>query len=220
MFQGVIFDFDGVILDSEPLHYQAFASALEKTGLSLSYDEYIKKYLGLSDKDLFPRFFADRAYCFSLDEVDWLKRKKTSQYQDIIRHCADLPMIDSADEFIIHTAGRGSKTAICSGSTRNEIKTVLANLVQGRLQDCFNTIVSSDDVQQGKPSPEGYLLTARQLNLAPEECMVIEDTPHGIEAAKAAGMYVVALSASYTTESDLKHADRIIHHFSQLLSGS
>lgn len=125
-------------------------------------------------------------------------------------------MIDSVDKYIDYIYQRIPKLAICSGSTRNEIMAVLTKFKQGELQTYFDTIVTSEDIQQGKPSPEGYLLTAKRLNVSPNQCLVIEDTSHGIEAAKLAGMHVIALLTSYKKDQ-LLHADKIISHFNQLI---
>lgn len=216
MFQAVIFDFDGVILDSEPLHYQACCSVLEKRGLALSYDEYVDKYLGLCDKEMFPKLFSEKGCRFSLDQIQEFIREKTARYQEIMKARDDLPMIDAVDQYLFYISKKISKIGICSGSTRDEIMTVLSKLKHGRLKTYFNTIVTSEDVQHGKPSPEGYLLTAQKLHVSPDQCLVIEDAPHGIEAAKAAGMYVVALLTTYT-KRQLQNADQIINHFNQLI---
>lgn len=216
MFQAVIFDFDGVILDSEPLHYEACCHVFKTLELTLNYAEYVEKYLGLSDKEMFPKFFSARNYHFSRDEMNVFFEEKTKQYQEIIRQCDNLPMIDSVDQYIDYISKKVPKLAICSGSTRNEILAVLMKLKQGGLQPYFNAMVTSEDVQHGKPSPEGYLLTAQRLNVSPNQCLVIEDTPHGVEAAKAAGMYAIALLTTYTKDQ-LQHADEVITHFSQLI---
>lgn len=216
MFQAVIFDFDGVILDSEPLHYKACAAVFEKIGLILDYEEYVDKYLGFADKDMFPKLFSDRGFDYSADNINAFIAEKVSRYQEIIRHSNDLPIIDSVDQYLVELSKRSTKIAICSGSTRHEIMAVLTKLKQGELLTYFNTIVTSEDVQRGKPSPEGYLLSTQRLEVRPEQCLVIEDTPHGIEAAKTAGMYVVALLTSYS-KNELKNADKIISNFSELI---
>lgn len=216
MYQAVIFDFDGVILDSEPLHYEACSYVFKQLGLALSYAEYVEKYLGLSDKEMFPKLFSARNLSFSSDKINALIKEKTKQYQETIRQCDSLPMINSVDRYIDYISQKIPKLAICSGSTRNEIMAVLGKLKQGELQTHFDIIVTSEDIQHGKPSPEGYLLTAQRLNVLPNQCLVIEDTPHGVGAAKAAGMYVVALLTSYT-KNQLQNADKIINNFSQLI---
>lgn len=216
MFQAVIFDFDGVILDSEPLHYEACSHIFKQLGLVLSYEEYVEKYLGLSDKEMFPKLFSAKNLSFSLEKINTLIEEKTKYYQEIVELCDTLPMIDSVDRYIGYISQKIPKLAICSGSTRNEIMAVLTKFKQGKLQTYFNTIVTSEDIQKGKPSPEGYLLTAKRLSVSPNQCLVIEDTPHGIEAAKSAGMHVIALLTSYKKDQ-LLQADKIISHFNQLI---
>jgi len=88
---------------------------------------------------------------------------------------------------------------------------------QGKLLSYFDTIVTSDDVKTGKPSPEGYLLTAQQLDVLPSQCLVIEDTPHGVKAAKSAGMQVIGLMTTYDRQQFLM-ADRVVSGYRQLLS--
>ena len=216
MFQAIIFDFDGVILDSEPLHYQACSHVFQQLGLALDYPEYVDNYLGLSDKDMFPKFFSARNIRVSVDKMNAMMAEKSKQYQEIIKQRDSLPMIDAVDRYIEYISKKIPKLAICSGSTRNEIIAVLSKYKRGELQTYFDTIVTSEDIQKGKPSPEGYLLTARQLDVSPDQCLVIEDTPHGVEAAKRAGMHVVALLTSYQKEQ-LHHADKIVSHFNELI---
>ncbi|WP_131782718.1 HAD family hydrolase [Legionella gresilensis] len=216
MIAAIIFDFDGVILDSEPLHYKACCQVLAPLGLALSYDDYQENYLGLSDKDMFPQFMHDRHYSISAEEIAALINKKVSAYEKIISHCSNLPIIEGFPEFLIKMATQVKKLAICSGSTKNEINSALAKIAQGKLQTYFDTIITSEDVSHGKPSPEGYLLTAQRLNIIPENCLVIEDTPFGIQAAKAAGMQVIGLLTSCKNAYDLK-TNKTVSNFNQLL---
>ncbi|MGQ3888482.1 HAD family hydrolase [Legionella sp. CNM-1927-20] len=216
MIEAIIFDFDGVILDSEPLHYKACCQVLAPLGLTLSYDDYQKNYLGLSDKEMFPQLMHDINYAISIEDIAELIRKKVAAYQEIISHCPALPIIDGFPEFLSKIATQVKKIAICSGSTKNEINSALARIVQGKLQTYFNTIVTSEDVSHGKPSPEGYLLTAQRINITPKHCLVIEDTPFGIQAAKAAGMQVIGLLTSYKNKYDLK-VNKTASNFNQLL---
>ena len=218
MFEAVIFDFDGVILDSEPIHYQACSQVFEALGMPLAYEEYVAKYLGLADKEMFPKFLMDRAQNYSSDKIEALIAQKVENYQTLISLDEDLPMIDGVDCYIFQLSKTIEKIAICSGSAREEVITVLAKLRRGTLQPYFNLMVTSEDVQKGKPSPEGYLLTAERLNVPPERCLVIEDIPHGVSAAKAAGMYVIALLTSYQRHQ-FHHADKVVDGFNQLIVG-
>ncbi len=165
---------------------------------------------------MFPKLLEAQGFEFSLEKINNLIEKKTQQYQEIIKREDNLPMIDAFDQYLFFIAQQTTKIAICSGSSRNEIMAVLKKLKQGQLQTYFNTIVTSEDVKQGKPSAEGYLLAAERLNVLPEHCLVVEDTPHGVEAGKAAGMHVVALLTSYSKQK-LQIADRIIRNFNELM---
>lgn len=217
MFDGIIFDFDGVILDSEPLHYRSCHHALKKVGISLSVEEFDKKYLGLADKDLFPLVLSHYGKNLSPSQTQELINDKINDYVNLISTSDDLPTISGAKEYIEIVSKENKQLAICSGSSRKEILTILNKIHDGILLSYFKTITSSDDVKQGKPSPEGYLLTAKRLNLSPSRCLVIEDSPHGVNAAKEAGMYVIALLTTYS-ESQLAKADMITKDFNTLLA--
>jgi beta-phosphoglucomutase len=217
MFEAIIFDFDGVILDSEPLHYEACCKVLKHLGIAISYEEYMEKYLGLSDKDMFPKLLQNEGFNCSAAEVNAFIQQKVRAYTDIIRTHDSLPLIVDFEQFIFKIAHKVKKIAICSGSNLKEIMAVLTKVRQGKLRAYFNTIVTADDVRLGKPSPEGYLLTAKRLNIAPERCLVIEDTPHGVKAAKAAGMQVIGLMTTYDRQQFLM-ADKVITGYRQLLA--
>lgn len=216
MFEAVIFDFDGVILDSEPIHYETCCSVFGALGIELSYTEFMVHYLGLADKEMFPKLLHDKGFNFSADEIKQLIQQKENAYTHIIRSREYLPLIADFEQFIFKIASTVKKIAICSGSSRNEIIAVLSKVRQGKLQAYFSTIVTAEDVAVGKPSPEGYLLTAKRLQVSPSRCLVIEDTLHGVKAAKAAGMQVIGLMTTYDRQEFLI-ADRVISGFRQLL---
>lgn len=198
--QAVIFDFDGVIIDSEPLHYEACLNVLKETGVNLSYKEYVKKYLGLSDKEMFPQLLMDRGRQFAANEITSLINKKIEHYINIINIHPNLPFTKNITQYIEKLIQEKKKIAICSGSTKKEILAVLTKLNGGSFLPYFNTIVTSEDVEHGKPSPEGYLLTAKRLGVSPDKCLVIEDSSHGIEAATKAGMCVIAFTGNIMNE--------------------
>ncbi len=216
MFDAIIFDFDGVILDSEPLHYKACCQVLTIFGIKLSYKEYIENYLGLADKDMFPKLLSNKNYAFSAGAITGMIQEKNSAYLSIINSHAKLPMIDHFEQFLFNMAPQVKKMAICSGSAKTEIEAVLSKVRQGELQSYFNVIVTSEDVKIGKPSPEGYILSAQKLNITPSRCLVIEDTPIGVQAAKDAGMSAIGLLTTYEKHQFLK-ADKVVTGFKQLL---
>lgn len=216
MFEAIIFDFDGIILDSEPLHYAACQQVLKDLHITLSYDEFSEKYIGLADKEMFPQILVNNGYHFSSDQINSLIGKKVAYYLANIENHTDLPMITGLDQYVIKISQEIKKIAICSGSSRQEITTTLNKLKNGSLKDYFSIIVSSEDVKNGKPSPEGYLLTAQHLKVSPAKCLVFEDSPAGIEAAKTAGMYVIAFPTTQS-RSLLHKANKIAANFMDLL---
>jgi beta-phosphoglucomutase len=208
--EAVVFDFDGVIADTEPLHCDAFRRVLEPLGIRFEWREYVATYMGFDDRDAFREAF--RIHGRSLDDrrLSELVDAKSRVFQDVIRggvnaYPGTLPMIES-----LHASG--VPMAICSGALRSDIDPILSRLGVAR---CFLHVVSADDVRKGKPDPEGYLLAYRKLSLsrpaslsAPKECLAVEDTPAGVEAAKRAGLSVLAVTSSYPAEA-LSGADAI-----------
>ncbi|WP_010652998.1 HAD family hydrolase [Fluoribacter dumoffii] len=217
MFDALIFDFDGVVLDSEPLHYEAYCRVLNPLGVTLSYSEYKQECLGLADKETCPKLLRNKGLDYSEAEVQQLIEQKIEAYTHIINTSDSLPLVTDFEQFIFKMAPKVNKIAICSGSTRGEITAVLSKARKGKLHAYFDTIVTADDVQVGKPSPEGYLLTAQRLNIAPGRCLVIEDTLHGVKAAKGAGMQVIGLMTTYDRQEFLI-ADKAVTGYRQLLA--
>lgn len=206
---AVIFDFDGVVVDSEPVHFAGFRDVMATLGLDLTLADYYDKYLGYDDHDCL--LIAGRNHGRELSErqIADLTAAKTALVQRAFRE--SIQPLPGAVALIRAIAGAGVPMAICSGALRDEI--ILASRTIGVL-DCFQTIVAAEDVKSGKPDPEGYLaardLLARQAGkeLNPRRCLVVEDSPAGIDAAKSAGMKVLAVATSYTTDHLIK-ADRI-----------
>ncbi|MDP7287205.1 MAG: HAD family phosphatase [Phycisphaerae bacterium] len=207
---ALIFDFDGVIVDSEPVHLATFQEVLRSEGIDLSHDAYYEKYLGFDDYDCFKTVGADNGIPFTDAKVRQLTDAKTQlvlkQFQTSV---TPLP---GAVELIRQAAAAGTPLAICSGSLRRELE--LASQTIG-VRDCFKVIVAAEDVHRGKPNPEGYRLAMQRLApFAPDgpeasKTVVIEDSPAGIQSAVALGIKVLAVSTSYPA-SELTAADRIV----------
>ncbi len=192
MLRAIIFDFDGVICDTEPLHYRAFAQVLATIPVPLSEEEYFAHYAGLNDRALLAAILDHAGHRLSDADMDRLLRAKDEAYFSTI--AGGVPRLPGVDEFVPRVAGRWP-LAICSGARRVEIETILRG---ADLLRYFPVIVSVDEVPVSKPDPTGYLTAARRLgetvtDLRPQDCLVIEDSPHGIAAARAAGMSVLAL---------------------------
>jgi beta-phosphoglucomutase len=201
MLAGVIFDFDGVIVDTEPLHYRAFQKILEPLGLGYGWDTYVADYLGFDDRDAFREAFRSRGRPLSGTELEPLIEQKAQAFLEII--ATGVRPYPGAVELISGISGR-LPLAICSGALRSDILPVLEQFGLGSV---FDVIVTADDVTASKPDPACYRLTVERLSaacpgkgIAPESCIVIEDTPGGIAAARGAGLAVVGVTTSYPAD--------------------
>jgi beta-phosphoglucomutase len=208
--EAVIFDFDGILVDSEPLHHRAFTEVLDPLGMGFPWKKYVEIYMGFDDRDAFREAF--RAKGIDLDDANLAKllAAKSRAFQDAIRngvtaYLGAVPMIES-----LHAAGR--PLALCSGALRSDIDPILAQLGVAR---CFDAIVSADDVRRSKPDPESYALALRRLSetyptsmTVPEKSIAVEDTPAGIRSAKGAGLRALAVTNSYGA-GELAEADWI-----------
>lgn len=213
---AVIFDCDGVILDSEPIHYHACQPFFTQKGVHLTYEDYLTRYVGLSDKEMFPLILQDYNIPFTPQEIWLFMAQKSAAYAGIVGQGDDLPLVGGVEQFMQQLFKQDKRMAVCSGGARKEVHTVLAQLKNNAAEKYFETIVTAEDVRQGKPSPEGYLLTAERMNVDPRRCLVFEDTPHGIEAAQNAGMRVIGVLTTHPRE-DLRATEEVIKDFFELL---
>lgn len=215
----IIFDFDGIILDSEPLHFQAWKTTVNRLGIALDYNEYIENYTGQRDRDMIPRLLSDKKVKLSASEMEALVQTKINEYKKITQTMTEPPMVPDFDRFLSDLHQRFTNIGICSGSYRPDIDNALVALQKGRFKPYFKTIVTAEDIQEGKPSPEGYLLAAKRLERQPEHCVVIEDSPQGIKAARAAGMLVIGMLTSFSRER-LSEADILVENYQELIAFS
>ncbi|MCD4824509.1 MAG: HAD family phosphatase [Phycisphaerae bacterium] len=211
---ALIFDFDGVIADSEPIHYLGFADVLAEMGIELAKKEYVEKYLGFDDHDGFRAIMSDRGLpCTEEQLAQWTAAKTRVVQQHLGNSVQPIP---GTLEMIRAAAAANMPLAIYSGSLRKEVE--LATKALG-VWDCFAVIVAAEDVENGKPHPEGYRKACKQLGQAcnrqldPAGCVVCEDSPVGTASAKAAGMNVCALATSYH-HGELAAADRVVDNLS------
>ena len=215
MIKALIFDFNGVIVDDEPIHMRMFQQALRQIGIAMSRKDYYRLYLGMNDQDCFAAVLKKNGRASGKTAVNPLIRHKARLYRAYIsRHLIFFP---GARGFIRRVA-RKVPLAIASGALRSEITYVLG---RGGLRRCFPVIVAAEDVRRGKPHPEGFQLALKLLNvnlglsLKPRECLVLEDSLEGIRAAKKAGMRCLALATSHAPEK-LKQADKIVRGYAGL----
>ncbi|WP_447598552.1 HAD family hydrolase [Nitrospira sp. Nam80] len=215
--QAIIFDFDGVIADTEPLHYAALRQVLlAEFGIILTMTEYYTDYLGYDDRGCFTAALTAHQRPITSDLISELVRKKGLAYLAALK--TDLKFFPGVGN-LVQEAARNYPLAIASGALRHEIELILE---QGGLRKAFSHITSAEDVSQGKPSPEPFLRAMEGLNamaplpsLSPAGCLVIEDSLPGIRGARAAGMKVLAVANTHTMQ-DLHEADAVVSSLEQV----
>lgn len=199
-YKAVLFDMDGVILDSEPLHEAAFREILQNYGHTLTEDDYKNHFAGKTDEDAFKQYFKIINESVNLPQI---LSEKANAYIELARNQLQ-PYTGVVA--IIRDIAKKLPLALVTGSLRYEVEVALGSL---GIADCFSIIVAAEDVSQGKPNPEGYLKAAKLLNIPIKECIVVEDSPSGIKAAIVAGAYCVAVTNTHTAD-ELKNASKIV----------
>ncbi|EDS5739616.1 HAD family hydrolase [Lelliottia wanjuensis] len=198
--RGVIFDMDGVLIDAREWHYQALNQALMLFGLTISRSEHLGEFDGLPTREKLRRLTLRNGLPSSLHAfINEMKQRYTMQL--IGQHC--WPVFEH-QHALASLRREGYQLAVASNSIRDSIEMMLG---RAQLLPYLNFYLSNEDVQKGKPSPEIYLKAFSRLNLLPHECVVVEDNPHGIAAARASGAHV--LSVQNPQDVTLQ----AIHHF-------
>ena len=223
MLRAVIFDFDGVITDSEILHLRAFNQVLAQYAIEISTKDYYKVYLGLTDFECFKLVSRERKLGLDNQRIANLMKQKTQIFEELAK--TEGQIIEGVPDFLKMLRQNNILLAICSGAVQVEIELILE---QARLRPYFDAIVSAEHVKKGKPHPEGFLLTLQRLNkivspaqagiqnpILPNQCIVIEDSHWGLKAAKAAGMHTVATTNSYDADQ-LSLAEKIVARLNEL----
>ena len=223
MLRAIVFDFDGVITDSEVLHLRSFNKVLAQYGVEISTKDYYKDYLGLSDLDCFKALIDKKVLQKPAQGIENLAKEKTEVFEKLAK--TEGRIIEGVRDFLQMLSQNNIPMAICSGALLAEIELILE---QARLRPFFEVIVSAEFVKKGKPNPEGFLLTLQKLNhnlrrtpdggqnpILPNQCIVIEDSHWGLKAAKAAGMHTIAVTNSYDA-SELAMAEKIVTRLGDL----
>ena len=216
MLRAVIFDFDGVITDSEILHLRAFNQSLAPYGIEITKNEYYTTYLGFNDNDCY-RLLVDKGLLkMDEQEINAIMNQKKRIFEQLSQ--TEGKMIEGVRDFLTMLEEKDIPMAIYSGSLLTEVEMVLE---EARLRHLFEVIVSGEQVTKGKPHPEGFLLSLQRLNenrenpITANQCIVIEDSHWGLEAAKAAGMHTIAVTNSYDAQQ-LSMAEKIVNRLNDL----
>jgi HAD superfamily hydrolase (TIGR01509 family) len=210
MLRAIIFDFDGVIANSEPLHFRAYEGVLARVGVTLTEDDYYARYLGFDDVGAFAAIARDRRLPWRDADVRALVERKAVDLEALER---DVSVLFPGAADAIRRAAAMVPIAIASGARGDEIRRVLR---REQLDSFFTAIVSADDTPISKPAPEPYLRalarlrTAVSATIAARDCVAIEDSRWGLESARTAGLRTIAVTTTYEKSALGAFADLVI----------
>ena len=220
MIKAVLFNFNGIIINDEPIHQQLMEEILLEENLVLKPGEYQIMCLGRSDRGCLRDLLASRGRVVDENYLTRLLQKKAQGYVERIESLEKLPLYPGLDDLIFKIRSSNLKLALVSGAIRKEIELVLH---RSELTEYFKIIVAGDDITTSKPKPDGYLLAVErlsqeypELNLLANECLAVEDTLAGIQAAKAANMKVVGVANTYPFHMLQRQANWTVDYLTEL----
>lgn len=209
MIRTVIFDMDGVIVDTEPVHYYAFRQHFKELEIDVP-DEMYATFTGNSTRNVYERL--KEIFALS-EEVEKLIDIKRAIFNDAFDKKEDLFLLDGVEDLIKDLHQNGMQLILASSSAKVTIERIFTRF---NLHQYFSHIVSGEDFPKSKPDPAIFEYAA-SLSVAPKsQCIVIEDSTNGIKAAKAAGIYCIGYDSAHSKLQDLSLADVVIKHFSEL----
>ena len=202
MIRAILFDFNGILVDDEPIHLEMFQRVLGEEGIALTAEDYYRDYLGLDDRGAFAAMLQKAGETPTVPRMMRLIARKASYYQERMRQ-SGYPFFPGAAELVAELAAAGRMLGIVSGALSEEVESALR---QAGLRDRFKLLVTAEDVTEGKPDPEGYRKALEGLNslpplperlLHPHEVLAIEDSPAGLTAAADLGLSTLAVAHTY-----------------------
>lgn len=205
-FQAVLFDMDGVITDSMPYHFEAWRRIFERYGIFVSREEILKRE-GERGLVTLETILSEQGRELSQDEI----RKALEDKEEIFRSLASPTLFPGADTIVRAIRDRGKRLALVTGTSGREARSNLP----ADLLACFDVLVSGDMVTQGKPHPEPYRMALGLLGARPNQSLVIENAPYGIESARRAGLRCIAVTTSLPAEY-LQRADKTVRDLEEL----
>lgn len=220
MLRALLFDFNGVLVDDEPLHFRLFRRVLGEEGVDLDEQTYYREYLGFDDRDALRAALRAVGRVAEPMSIARLTARKAAYYQEEIRRHG-YPFFAGALDLVRGAAAAGWTLGVVSGALREEVEGALE---QARVAGLFKTLVTAEDVDRGKPDPEGYRRGLEALNVEPplparlihpHEVLAIEDSPAGLAAAAGAGLRTLAVAQSYGRE-ELTGAEEIADSIAEL----
>lgn len=205
---GVIFDMDGVLVDSYHAHFKSWQRMAAEVGVAMDESLFASTFGRTSREVLAASWGPDR---FSAVQIAELDRRKEELFRQIMT--AEFPPMDGAKELLLALARAGFTLAIGSSAPPENVELVLDKM---ELRSLFDAVVTGADVRRGKPDPQVFLMAAARLRLPPERCAVVEDAPQGIEAAQAAGAASIGLVSTGRTREQLAAANLVVERLAEL----
>lgn len=203
MLKGLIFDMDGTITLSEPLHFKAYSSVLAEFGVhDYTYEEAVRKYSGSGSKVIFTEVLAKHGISLTADLIEQAIAKKRALYTKFVRE-SEIPVVPGVKEFLQRIEGKNFKRIIATGNS--DLASVRFMLERAGVSEFFPELLSVTEVPRSKPFPDVFLEGARRIGCAPHECIVFEDAINGVRAAHAAGVRCIGLETT-TPREDLLNA--------------
>jgi beta-phosphoglucomutase len=201
---AVIFDLDGTLVDSYDAHYEAWRAISATHGVAVTVDDYYSHF-GRRNEDLLRECWMRAGKGeLTADEIHALDHEKEAAYRALVAH--RFPIMDGARELVASLRADGFRTAVGSSGPPANVALAIQGLA---LENAFDAVVTGRDVKRSKPDPECFLLAAERLSVPPERCVVFEDAPAGIAAAKAAGMRCIAITSKGHTVERQREADLV-----------
>ncbi len=205
-----IFDMDGTLADTMPTHQLAWDTLLPELGVTVDRDDFFSWSAGLTNREIFPRLLGSD---LPVAEINRLSDHKEALFRELYR--SQMTTINGAEAFLQRTGAAGYRRGVGTAAPPHNVDLVLDGL---NLRHHFQAIVCNTDVLRGKPDPEIFLLAAERLGSRPEDCVVFEDAPAGIEAARRAGMRCVVITSTLTREQttaldDTRHVVHVVNDF-------
>jgi HAD superfamily hydrolase (TIGR01509 family) len=209
MIQTVIFDMDGVIVDTEPVHRFAYFQHFSELNIEVS-EELFTSFTGNSTRNVFQR--VNSIFNLNADVEELILRKRTI-FNDAFDHKEDLELLEGVEKLIKNLHENGVELILASSASKVTIDRVFRRF---GLHPYFSNIVSGEDFPKSKPHPAIFEFAASLSKAPKENCIVIEDSTNGVLAAKAAGIYCVGYNSIHSKLQDLSKADKIVNHFNEL----
>lgn len=196
--KAFIFDKDGVLAETFDMHLAAFIKTFSDIGIKITKKDFIKRY-GMKTHEIVKMMMKDKGRTITEEEAKKMAEKKENYYRELVE--GKLKLLPGVREFLTYLKEKGYKIGVASSASLEGIQQLLK---ETKIENFFDATISGFDIKLSKPNPDIFLECAKKLNVNPKDCVVVEDSVHGIEAAKRAGMKSLAVTTGQTSRKDLE----------------